>query len=132
MPRKREPGAPLEGQDIDPEILPLLHALRSSPAIATLGSCCGHRKDRAYVDLAVHKLVGLRSFIAALNAVDQQFEHEVILEVALNWSEQVVTACNFDVFPDWVMLSLTIENLGQRPGPSARLLRQTRRPSRWS
>ena len=114
------PYASLDGVSIDNEILPLVVALRSNTAILTKGSCCGHGKEHAYLDLAVEGLPGLRLFVAALNRVDEKFSDEAFIDVGLNWSREVVTACAFDQFPDWVMLSVTIESI--KGPPSAKLL----------
>jgi hypothetical protein len=105
---------------IDAEIAPLVAALRSTD-VATLGSCCGHGKEGAYVDLAVRGLEGLRVFVHNMNRIEAAFEGRAYFEVALNWSREVVTACAFDRYPDWIMLSLTIEGATGR-GPSEQLL----------
>ena len=117
------PESPFRGQKIDKEILPLIQALRGHPSVLTLGSCSGHRKAHAYVDLAVDGVAGLHGFVSALNRVHDEFEDEIMLDVALNWSEEVATACDFENYPDWVMLSLTIESRAEAPGPSAKLLK---------
>ncbi len=107
---------------LDPEIEPLVLALRADPRILTKGSCWGHRKRPASVDLAVDGLDGLRVFVRRINEVDREIEPDGILDVALNWSEEVATACAFDVYPTWIMLSLTIEGIGKNGAPSAALL----------
>jgi hypothetical protein len=47
-------------------------------------------------------------------------------DLNLNWSEEVVTSCAFDLFPDWIidwiMLSWTIEGAGRGGSPSAATL----------
>ena len=48
---------------------------------------------------------------------------EAYFDVDLNWSEEVVTACNFEIFPTWIMVSLKIEGTGRRGAPSAALLK---------
>jgi hypothetical protein len=128
---------------LDPEIASLVHALRADPRILTKGSCWGHRKRPAYVDLAVDGLDGLHVFVERINAVDLGIEPEGIIDVALNFSQQVATACAFDIFPTWIMLSLSIEGPGRGGSPSAKLLERvaaiytkaassTRAPSRAS
>jgi hypothetical protein len=44
---------------LDPPIAPLVEALRADSRIATKGSCWGHGRKPAYVDLAVEGLDGL-------------------------------------------------------------------------
>lgn len=111
------------GGKIDPEILPLVKALRRS-GVDTLGSCCGHCKSGAYVDLAVHGLRALRHFVRRMNLVNSEVEAEGLwLDVALNWRDDVVTACSFASHPSWIMLSLTIED-ADRDGPSKAALKR--------
>lgn len=105
---------------IDAEIVPLIDALRAS-GFETLGSCSGHAKKSAYVDLAVQGMKGLRAFVLATNRVQGAVEKQALVDVALNFSESVATACDFERCPDWIMLSLSIESFGDA-GPSARLL----------
>ncbi len=107
---------------IDPEIAPLVEALRASPTVVTKASCSGHGKRRAYVDLAVDGVAGMRRFVERMNVLDREFAAEAILDVRLNWSHEVVTSCAFDVFPNWIMLSWVIEGLGSKRAPSAGLL----------
>jgi hypothetical protein len=116
------PYASLDGVEIDEEILPLVIALRSSPAILTIGSCCGHSRKNAYIDLAVEGLAGLHLFVQALNRVDEKFSEDAFIDVGLNWSREVVTACDFGQFPDWVMLSMTMR--GVEGPPSKKLLKR--------
>ncbi len=56
---------------ITPEIAPLVHALRTGARIITKGSCWGHRKKPAWVDVAVHGMVGLRAVVERINLVDR-------------------------------------------------------------
>lgn len=109
-------------EPFDREIAPLVEALRADPRIRTKGSCWGHGKKPAYVDLAVEGVEGLRAFVERLNRVDRRVSKEALFDVRLNWSEEVVTACAFDIFPNWIMLSLTIEGSGRGGSPSASLL----------
>jgi hypothetical protein len=47
---------------------------------------------------------------------------EAFFDVALNWSDEGVTACAFDLFPDWIMLSWRIEGIGRGRSPLAQQL----------
>ena len=107
---------------IDEPILPLVGALRVDPRILTKWSCWGHGKKPAYIDLAVEGTEGLRVLVERLNLVDRRFRDEALFDVSLNWSAEVATACAFDIFPDWVMLSWRIEGRGRGGSPSADLL----------
>jgi hypothetical protein len=107
---------------VDPPIAPLVDALRTDPRVATKGSCWGHGKSPAYIDLAVEGIAGLRAFVERLNVVDRTVRKECFFDVILNFSEEVVTACAFDIFPDWIMLSWRIEGTGRGRSPSAALL----------
>jgi len=117
-------------EPIDPPIAPLVEALRADPRILTKGSCWGHGKKSAYVDLAVEGTEGLRAFVERVNVVDRQIRREGLIDVTLNWSEEVVTACAFDLFPNWIMLSWRIEGIGRGRSPSATLLAKTARAYR--
>jgi hypothetical protein len=90
--------------------------------VATKGSCWGHGKKPAYIDLAVEGIAGLRAFVERLNIVDRAVRKECFFDVILNFSEEVVTACAFDIFPNWIMLSWRIEGGGRGRSPSAALL----------
>lgn len=107
---------------LDADMVGLVEALRADTRVITKGSCSGHGKKPAYIDLAVEGLEGLRAFVERVNLVDRAVRNEALLDIALNWSEEVVTACAFDIFPDWIMLSWTIEGSGRRGAPSAALL----------
>lgn len=109
-------------EPLDPPIAPLVEALCSDARILTKGSCWGHGKKPAYIDLAVEGIEGLRLFVERLNVVDRRFRDEAFFEMSLNWSDGVVTSCAFDVFPNWIMLSWMIEGSGRRGAPSAQLL----------
>jgi len=54
--------------------------------------------------------------------VDRRIRPEGLIDVTLNWSEEVVTACAFDLFPNWIMLSWRIEGIGRARSPSVELL----------
>ena len=112
-------------EPIDPPILPLVEALREDPRVLTRMSCWGHGKKPAYVDLAVEGTGGLRAFVERANVVDRRIRAEGLIDVSLNWSEEVVTACAFDLFPNWIMLSWRIEGIGRGRSPSAALLAKT-------
>ncbi len=103
------------GDPIDPEIRPLVVALRDDEAVDTLGSCCGHGRAHATVDLALRGVDGTRLFVERLNRVDAELGGSVFLDVALNWSASVATACDFASFPDWIMVALTISEGGLPP-----------------
>jgi repressor LexA len=120
-PPPRKP-ADFISEPIDPEITPLVMALRADPVVVTKGSCWGHRRKPAYIDLAVEGIDGLRRFVERLNLIDRRVKSEALFVVELNWSEEVVTACAFDVFPSWIMLSWHIEGTGPKRSPSAALL----------
>ena len=45
-------------EPLDPEITPLVMALRANPRVVTKGSCWGHRRKPAYIDLAVEGFDG--------------------------------------------------------------------------
>jgi len=109
------PLSPFVDQRLDPEIARLVEALSSNQAIVTLGSCAGHGKDRAYVDLAVDRLDGLKVFVAAANKVDRKIARQGLLEIALNFSDETVTSCNFERYPEWNMLSLKVEGADGPP-----------------
>ena len=107
---------------VDPPIVPLIEALRADARILTKGSCWGHGRKTAYVDLAVEGTEGLRAFVERINVVNRRIRPEGLIDVTLNWSEEVVTACAFDLFPNWIMLSWRIEGIGRGRSPSAALL----------
>ena len=107
---------------VDPPIVPLVEALRADARILTKGSCWGHGKKPAYVDLAVEGTGGLRAFVERINVVDRRIRPEGLIDVTLNWSEEVVTSCAFDLFPNWIMLSWRIEGIGRGKSPSPALL----------
>lgn len=109
-------------EPIDPPIAPLVEGLRADPRVLTRMSCWGHGKRPAYVDLAVEGTEGLRAFVERINVVDRRIRPEGLIDVTLNWSEEVVTACAFDLFPNWIMLSWRIEGIGRGRSPSAVLL----------
>jgi hypothetical protein len=67
-------------------------------------------------------IAGLRAFVERLNVVDRAVRKECFFDVILNFSEEVVTACAFDIFPNWIMLSWRIEGGGRGRSPSAALL----------
>ncbi|TKC89841.1 LexA family protein [Polyangium fumosum] len=107
---------------LDPEIVGLVESLREDRRLVTLGSCWGHGKRPAYVDLAVDGLDGLRVFVRRINKLDRALADEAYIEVGLNWSEEVATACDFNLFPDWIMLSISIQGTGRNGAPPATLL----------
>ena len=78
----RPPGDITE--PLDPEIAPLVEALRADRRLVTKASCWGHGKKPAYVDLAVDGVEGLRVFVERLNRVDRKVTREALLEVKLN------------------------------------------------
>lgn len=86
----------------------------------------------AYVDLAVEGkgTEGLRVFVERINVVDRRIRPKGLVDVTLNWSEEVVTACAFDLFPNWIMLSWRIEGIGRGRSPSAALLTEVARAYR--
>ena len=93
-------------------------------------SCWGHGTKPAYVDLAVEGTEGLRVFVERINVADRRIRPEGLIDVTLNWSEEVVTACAFDLFPNWIMLSWRIEGIGRGRSPSAALLAKVARAYR--
>jgi repressor LexA len=109
-------------EPLDPPIASLVEILRADSRTLTKGSCWGHGKKAAYIDLAVASTAGLRAFVDRLNLVDRHVRDEAFFDVSLNWSEEVVTSCAFDLFPDWIMLSWTIEGAGLGGSPSAATL----------
>jgi hypothetical protein len=109
-------------EPLDPEIAPLVEALRADAHVTTKGSCWGHGKKPAYIDLAVEGVEGLRGFVERLNVVDRRVRDEAFFDVSLNWSGEVVTSCAFDIFPNWVMLSWKIEGAGRGGSASPALL----------
>jgi repressor LexA len=109
-------------EPLDPEITPLVMALRADPVVVTKGSCWGHRRKPAYIDLAVEGLDGLRHFVERLNMIDRKVRSESLFVVQLNWGDELITACAFDIFPNWIMLNWTIEGTGKKRSPSAALL----------
>lgn len=100
------PGQIMTDVTVDAEIAPLVRVLNEA-GFVTLGSCSGHGEDDAYVDLAVCGLGGMRELVRRINALDH--DELPVLDLTLNWSEEVVTACDFEQYPEWVMLSLKIE-----------------------
>jgi len=100
---------------LDPEIAPLVEALRMDEYVETTGSCCGHGRRHAYVSLAVRGMDGLAKFAGTLNRLQRLISGEAFLDVNLDWDEQSATACHFERFPDWIMLSLHIEGPGGPP-----------------
>ena len=109
-------------EPLNPPIAPLVEVLRADRHLVTNGSCSGHGKKPAYIDLAVEGISGLHAFVERLNVVDRDVRKEAFFDVSLNWSEEVVTACAFQVFPDWIMLSWRVEGSGRGGSPSAALL----------
>ena len=107
---------------LDPEIAALVEALREEPAIATKGSCWGHERESAYIEFAIEGIEGLRWFVERVNLVDRKIRSSGGFEILLNWSEEVLTACSFDVFPNWIMLAWEIKGRGRGDSPSAALL----------
>jgi hypothetical protein len=107
---------------LDPEIAPLVEALRADSGVVTKASCSGHGKTPAYIDLAVDGIEGLRVFVERMNRVDRRIRSGALFEIMLNWSEEVVTSCAFDIFPTWIMLSWQIEGARRGGAPSATLL----------
>jgi hypothetical protein len=118
------PESPFVDQTLDPDIKTLVVALRD-PATVTLGSCAGHGKEQAYVDLAVDGVGGLQAFVSRLNAVRESLEDAAWIDVSLNWSHDVATSCDFESYPEWIMLSMTIES-GEGPPSKALLSRVAR------
>lgn len=117
-------------EPLDPEIGPLVEALREDDHIVTQGSCSGHAKEAAYVELAVQGTDGLRAFVERVNRVDRAVRKEAWFDIKLNWSEEVATACAFHVFPDWIMLSWRISGVEPGEPPSAELLSKIARKYR--
>jgi hypothetical protein len=117
-------------EPLDPEIAPLVEALRVDSRVVTKASCWGHGKKPAYIDLAVEGMEGLRAFVERVNHVDRLVRTEAWFDIALNWSEEVATSCVFDVFPDWIMLSWRIQGRGRGESPSADLLSRIARSYR--
>jgi hypothetical protein len=101
-------------QPIDAPIARLVRALNTK-AVVTQGSCCGHGRQPAYIDLAVHGLAALRGFIEHTNRVQGALEERVLMDVSVNWSGDTATACDFERYPDWIMLTLTVEDGYGRP-----------------
>ena len=93
--------------DVDVEIAPLVRELNRR-GFVTFGSCSGHSRGDAHVDFAVRGLHGIRELVRLLNAIDG--EEMPLVDVTLNWSQEVATACCFEEFPDWVMFSLKVED----------------------
>ncbi len=116
------PVSPMVDTRLDPEIAPLVEALRMDDHVETTGSCCGHDREPAYVSLAVHGLAGLARFVSTLNRLQRLVGDEAFLNVQLDWDEKSATSCYFERFPDWIMLSFEIE--GPHGPPSAKLLRR--------
>ena len=82
------------------------------------------------MDLAVEGTEGLRAFVERINVVDRRIRPEGLIDVTLNWSEEVVTACAFDLFPNSIMLSWRIEGIGRARSPSVELLAKAARAYR--
>jgi hypothetical protein len=124
--RERKPSRPPDdifpGQPLDPEIASLVEALRAEPGVVTQGSCSGHGKEPAYIDFAVEGVDGLRLLVERVNLVERRMKTKGLFEIALNWSDEVATACAFDIFPNWIMLSWQIEGTERGGAPSAALL----------
>ncbi len=117
----KPPGLPFSDADIDKEILPLVQALNQKDGVTTLGCCSGHGTESAYIDLAVHGSSGIRWLVSATNAVSKDVGEKAMLDIALNWSDDVPTACDFKQYPEWLMLTLFIE-CGESAAPTAELL----------
>jgi hypothetical protein len=60
-------------------------------------------------------MAGRRAFVARLNRVDPRLRDEALFDLRLNWSEEVATACAFDVFPEWVMRGAAQLEFSARP-----------------
>ena len=118
------PCAKLDGK-IDSEIKPLVEALRSQPWLTTSSSCCGHGNGYAYVELiASEGMLGVKALVEIMNSI--QSVTDLILDLSLNWSEEVYDSCDFDAYPDFTMWALRINAY---PGntedwPSAEELKQ--------
>ena len=118
--QRRELESVFPGSTIDAELLPLIEALRGD-GHATQGSCSGHMKSHAYVDLAINGTGALRSFVMGMNQLATALATEADFEVALNWCDEVATACDFDTYPNWIMVTLTIKSADGGP-PSRQVL----------
>lgn len=111
-------------EPIDPAIAPLVDELRVDPHIVTLGSCSGHGRWPAYVELAVQWPYGMYSFVRRLNMLGRELKADVLSSVVLNWSDEVATAIDFDLYPTWIMLTWQIESTSRRRAPSVALLKR--------
>lgn len=114
-------------EPLDPPIAPLVEALRADARIITKGSCWATARRPPRSDLAVEGTEGLRAFVERINVVNRRIRPEGLIDVTLNWSEEVVTTCAFDLFPNWIMLSWRIEGIGPGRSPSGALLAKAAR-----
>ncbi|MEI8257081.1 MAG: hypothetical protein WCJ30_15515 [Deltaproteobacteria bacterium] len=96
--------------------------MNADDLITTMGSCSGHGKTSASVEITVRGREGMRASVTAIDAVDLKLSDEVLIDVGVNFSSEVATSCHFGVFPDWTMLAVTIEGRGRGGSPSKRLL----------
>lgn len=108
-------------QPIDAEIEPLVSAMNASATLKTMGSCCGHGKDHAYIDFAVKGKKGLANLTKILNCVDTALAGQILIDVSLNWHDASATACDFQRHPSFIMLSMTIDDF-RGPVSAAALL----------
>lgn len=106
------------GRGIDPWILPLVEALRRC-GFDPLGSCCGHGRTSAYVDMAVFQARGVQKLAALADSVARRLDgKKAYLELSLIFHSDVVTACSPSL-PEWVMFSLRVVGVGRGPTKKA-------------
>ncbi|WP_394847380.1 hypothetical protein LZC95_07935 [Pendulispora brunnea] len=110
----RKPPSRIAGR-IDPEILPLVEALRAdSDLVTTMCSCSGHDREPAYITLAVEPKAGYAHFFGRLSALDREFEDRIDFDVELMWEDAIEY--------DWIVVHWTIHGHNRARAPSQSVL----------
>jgi hypothetical protein len=120
------PSSPFDESDIDTGILPLLKAMNRI-WLVTLGSCQGHLyKDddshEAHVEFAVTTF-HIPRIVRMLQDNELQLEKRGIgVDLSLIISPEVVTACDYDQYPNWTMFEMSIYQLHRDKPPTKKML----------
>jgi hypothetical protein len=97
----------------DREIFEFLVALNQIPWLITGGSCAGHanptpcQREEPYIDVAV-RADRLPAFVNLLTAWSDVDPETVFIDCTLNYHPEVVTSCDFDRLPRWVMYTIQL------------------------
>jgi hypothetical protein len=109
------PSSPFDELDLDPGIRPLLKAMNSGWLI-TLGSCQGHLdKPSEGTDASVEFAVRndrIPTIVKLLQRAEEKLVKAGIgVELSIIVSPEVVTACDYDQYPNWTMFEMIIFQL---------------------